>query len=94
MRNAELYAMALKRSEAAAGVLGIGDKIAGAVQETIDEFEKVATVLFGQMQKANLDMTKRPMAVAHVAVLSRILEILAGTDRAERLFKRGTELVG
>ena len=47
-----------------------------------------------QMQKANLDMTKRPMATAHVAVLSRILEILAGTDRAERLFKRGTELVG
>jgi hypothetical protein len=94
VRNAELYAMALKRSEAAAGTLGIGEKIAGAVLETVEEFEKVASVLFGQMQKANLDMSKRPMAGAHVAVLSRILEILAGTDRAERLFKRGNELVG
>ncbi len=94
VRNAELYAMALKRSESSAATLGIGERIAGAVQETIDEFEKMASVLFGQMQKANLDMSKRPAATAHVAVLSRILEILAGTDRAERLFKRGNELVG
>jgi hypothetical protein len=94
VRNAELYAQALKRSEASAVTLGIGDKIGGAVQETIDEFEKVATVLFSQMQKANLDRIKRQYATAHVAVLSRVLEILAGTDRAERLFKRGNELVG
>ncbi len=94
VRNAELYAMALKRSETSAATLGIGEKIAGAVMETIDEFEKMASVLFGQMQKANLDMSKRPAAAAHVAVVSRILEILAGTDRAERLFKRGNELVG
>ena len=94
VRNAELYAMALKRSESAAGTLGIGEQIAGAVLETVEEFEKTATVLFGQMQKANLDMSKRPMASAHVAVLARVLEILAGTDRAGKLFKRGNELVG
>jgi len=94
VRNAELYAMALKRSESAAGVLGIGEAISTAVMETVEEFEKVASVLFGQMQKANLDMSKRPIAGAHVAVLARILEILSNTDRAERLFKRGNELVG
>jgi len=94
VRNAELYAQALKRSETSAITLGIGDKITTAIQETIDEFEKVATVLFSQMTKANLDRIKRQHASAHVAVLSRILEILAGTDRAERLFKRGNELVG
>lgn len=94
VRNAELYAQALKRSETSAVSLGIGDKISSAIQETVDEFEKVSNVLFGQMQKAGLDRITRQHAAAHVAVLCRILEILSTTDRAERLFKRGSELVG
>ncbi len=93
VRNAELYAMALKKSEASAGALGVGETIAAAVQSTIDEFEKTASVLFGQMQKAALDMVTREHARSHVAVLARIMEILGGTDRAERMLNKGHELI-
>ncbi len=93
VRNAELYAMALKRSEASAGALGIGDTVAAAVQETIDDFEKTVSVLLGQMQKTSLDRIQRDHARAHIAVLARIMEILAGSDRGERLLNRGHELI-
>lgn len=94
LRNAELYATALKRCESRAGQLGLGDKLASSVQQTVDDFEKVAAVLFGQMRTAHLDLVQREAARSHVAGIAYLVEILAGPDRAERVFSRGTEAIG
>jgi hypothetical protein len=94
LRNAELYAIALRRCERRAGVLGIGDKLAGSVKQTIDEFEKVAAVLFGQMRTANLDRVQREVARSHVAGIAYLVELLADAERSERVFNRGLEAIG
>ena len=94
LRNAELYATALKRCESRAGVLGIGDKLAGSIKQTLEEFEKVAAVLFGQMRTANLDRVQREAARSHVAGIAYLVELLADAERAERVFTRGLEAIG
>lgn len=94
LRNAELYATALRRCESQGARLGLGDKLTATVQQTIDDFEKVAAVLFGQMRTANLDRVEREAARSHVSGIAYLIEILAGTDRAERVFGRGLEAIG
>lgn len=94
LRNAELYATALRRCESRAGVLGIGDRLAGIVKQTLEEFEKVAATLFGQMRMANLDRVQREIARGHVAGIAYLVEILADAERSERVFNRGCEAIG
>lgn len=94
LRNAELYAVALRRCERRAGMLGIGDKLAGSVKQTLEEFEKIAAVLFGQMRMANLDRVQREVARSHVAGIAYLVELLADAERSERVYNRGVEAIG
>ena len=93
LRNAELYATALRRCEGKAGVLGLGDKLANTIKQTVDDFEKVAGVLFGQMRTAGLDSVQREAARSHVSGIAYLVELLAGTERAERLLTKGLEAI-
>ena len=94
LQNAELFATALRRAQESAGILGIGPKVAAGLQQTIDEFEKTVNVLFGQMRTANLDRVQREDARSHVAAIAHVMEVLAGSERAERLLSRGLEAIG
>ena len=94
LRNAELYATALRRCESKAGVLGLGDKLANSIKQTIDDFEKVASVLFGQMRTAGLDRIQREAARTHVSGIAYLVELLGGTERAERVMSKGLEAIG
>jgi hypothetical protein len=94
LRNAELYAEALKQSEQSAGALGLGSKVAKNIEETLEEFEKTTTVLFSQMRTAGLDRITREYAKTHVAGIARVVEILAGSERGERILDKGLEAIG
>ncbi len=94
LQNAELYARALRRAQESAVLLGIGDKVAAGLQQTQDEFDKTVNVLFGQMRTANLDRIQREDARRHVSAIAHVMEILAGSERAERLLSRGMQAIG
>ncbi len=94
LRNAELFATALRRCERRAGLLGIGDRLASSVKQTVEDFEKVAAAVFVQMRTAHLDLVGREAARSHVSGMAYLLELLAGSERAERLFARGVEAIG
>lgn len=94
LRNAELYAVALKRCERRSGVLGLGRKITDGINATVDEFQKVVSVLFSQMRTAGLDRTQREAARSHVAGIAYVIELLAGSEHAERMLGKGHEAVG
>lgn len=94
LRNAELYAKALRKSAASAPMLGIAPKIAERLEQTVGEFERVAAVLFGQMRTAQLDAAQREAARGHVAGIAFVIEILATTDQAERVLNKGLEAIG
>lgn len=92
--SAEQYATALKRSEASAAALGVGERVSAGVKATLEDFEKYVSRLFAQMRETSLGLDERETALTHVAAASRIIEILAGTERAERFYLRGLESVG
>lgn len=94
LRNAELYATALKRCERQAGLLGMSGQLTEAITQTVDDFDKIATVLFGQMRTANLDRVDREAARSHVSGMAYLVELLAGPERAERLLTRGLTAIG
>ena len=94
LRSAELYAGALRQSVGSATMLGIGEKVTAAIKQTLEELEKTATILFGQMRTAQLDLVTREHARGHVAGLAYLVEILADADRAERLLNKGIEAIG
>src|SRR5258708_3304301 len=94
LRNAELYARALRRAQESAAVLGLGDKLSAGLKQTVEEFEKVVGVLFGQMRTAQLDRVQREDARNHVAGIAHVFEILTDSERAERLLGKGHEAVG
>lgn len=92
--SAEQYATALKRSETSAAQLGIGERVSASVKETLEDFEKYVSRLFAQMRETSLGLDQREIALTHVAAAARVIEILAGTERAERFYLRGLESVG
>jgi hypothetical protein len=94
LRNAELYARALRRTADNAGVLGSGTHIAETLQQTTDQFEKVASVVFNQIRTGNLDRTQREAARGHVAGIAYVIEILTNTDYAEKWLNKGFEATG
>lgn len=92
--SAEQYASALKKSEASATILGVGERVSAGVKGTLDDFEKYVSRLFAQMRETSLGNDEREIAMTHVAAAARVIEILAGTERAERFYLRGLESVG
>ena len=65
----------------------------GNIKQTIEEFEKVASVLFGQMRTAGLDRIQREAARTHVSGIAYLVELLGGTERAERVLTKGLEAI-
>ena len=94
LRSAELYAGALRQSVGSATLLGVGEKVTAAIKQTLEELEKTAAVLFGQMRTAQLDLVTRDYARGHVTAIAYLVEILADADRAERVLTRGLEAIG
>ncbi len=94
LRNAELRAVALKRSSAYAGLLTLEGDVAENLRRATEGVEKAASELFGQIRRGRLQGAARDAARAHVMGNARLMEILAGPEKAEQLLMRGLEAMG
>lgn len=93
LREAELRAIALKRSSAYSSILTLDGDVTSNLEQATAGVEKAASDLCGDIRRAKLDGAGREAALAHVMANARLMEILAGPDKAEALFNRGVEAV-
>lgn len=94
LRNAELRAVALKRSAVYAGLLALDGDVLENLKRATEGVEKVASELFTQIRRGRLQGPSREAARAHIMGNARLMEILAGPEKAEQLLIRGLEAMG
>ena len=94
LRNAELRAVALKRSAAYADLLALEGDVADNLRRATEGVEKAASELFGQIRRGNPKGADRDAARAHVMSKARLMELLAGPEKAEQLLLRGLDAMG
>jgi len=94
LRNAELRAVALKRSSAYAGLLTLEGDVAENLKRATEGVERAASELFGQIRRGRLQGAAREAARQHVMSNARLMEILAGPEKAEQILMRGLEAMG
>jgi hypothetical protein len=94
LRNAELRAVALKRSSAYAGLLTLEGDVAENLKRATEGMERAASELFGQIRRGRLQGAAREAARQHVMSNARLMEILAGPEKAEQILMRGLEAMG
>jgi hypothetical protein len=94
LRNAELRAVALKRSSAYAGLLTLEGDVAENLKRATEGVERAASELFGQIRRGRLQGAAREAARQHVMSNARLMEILAGPEKAEQVLMRGLEAMG
>lgn len=93
-RNAELRAVALKRSSAYAELLTLHGDVAENLKRATEGVEKAASELFSQIRRGRLQGAAREAARQHVMSNARLMEILSGPEKAEQLLMRGLEALG
>ena len=93
-RNAELRAVALKRSGAYAELLTLHGDVAENLKRATEGVEKAASELFTQIRRGRLQGAARDAARQHVMSNARLMEILSGPEKAEQLLMRGLEALG
>jgi hypothetical protein len=91
LRDAELRAVALRRSTAYADLLTIEGEVTDNIKKATEGVDRAASELFGQIRRAKLDKSGKEAARGHVMANARLMEILAGPDKAEALLNRGLE---
>jgi len=94
VRTAELRAVALKRSAAFADLLTLEGDVADNLRRATEGVEKAASELFGQIRRGNPQGSSREAARAHVMSRARLMELLAGPEKAEQLLMRGLDALG
>jgi len=94
LRNAELRAVALKRSVAFAGLLTLEGDVMENLRRATEGVDRAASELFGQIRRSRLDGPGREAARAHVMSNARLMELLAGPEKAEQLLMRGLDALG
>jgi len=94
LRNAELRAVALKRSAAFAGLLTLEGDVMENLRRATEGVDRAASELFGQIRRSRLDGPGREAARAHVMSNARLMELLAGPEKAEQLLMRGLDAMG
>ncbi|MBV8535539.1 MAG: hypothetical protein JO128_08110 [Alphaproteobacteria bacterium] len=93
-RNAELRAVALKRSNAYAELLTLHGDVAENLKRATEGVEKAASELFTHIRRGRLQGAAREAARQHVMSNARLMEILSGPEKAEQLLMRGLEALG
>ena len=94
VRNAELRAVALKRSSAYAGVLTLEGDVVDNLRRATEGVERAASELFTQIRRGRPQGAAREAARAHIMSNARLMEILTGPEKAEQLLIRGLEAMG
>lgn len=94
LREAELRAVALKRSGAYAGLLTIEGDVAENLKRATEGVERAAAELFGQIRRGRPQGASRDAARLHIMGNARLMEILAGPEKAEQLLLRGLDAMG
>ena len=93
-RNAELRAVALKRSGAYAELLTLDGDVAENLRRATEGVEKAASELFSQIRRGRPQGASKEAARQHVMSNARLMEILAGPEKAEQILMRGLEAMG
>jgi hypothetical protein len=94
LRDAELRAVALKRSAGYADLLTLGGDVTDNLKKATEGIDRAAGELFNQIRRGKLTGPAKEAARAHVMANARLMEILAGPDKAEALMLRGFEAMG
>lgn len=94
LRAAELRAVALKRSGAFAGLLTLEGDVAENLKRATEGVERAAAELFGQIRRGRPQGVSRDAARLHIMGNARLMEILAGPEKAEQLLVRGLDAMG
>lgn len=94
LRGAELRAVALKRSSVYADLLTLGGDVAENLRRATEGVERASSELFTQIRRGRPQGAARDAARAHVMGHARLMEILAGPEKAEQLLVRGLEAMG
>jgi hypothetical protein len=94
LRNAELRAVALKRSAAFAGLLNLDGDVTENLKKATEGVERAASELCSEIRRGRPQGADREAARAHVMGNARLMEILAGPEKAEQLLIRGLDAMG
>jgi hypothetical protein len=68
--------------------------VAENLRRATEGVERAASELFTQIRRGRLEGAARDAARQHVMSNARLLEILAGPEKAEQLLVRGLEALG
>ncbi len=94
LRDAERRAVALKRSAAYADLLTLQGDVVDNLKRATEGVDRAASDLFGRLRRSQPQGAAREAARAHIMGNARLMEILAGPEKAEQLLIRGLEAIG